>query len=89
MRRVGQTRRRDQNEKAISQALRAVGAHVTPISGKGAPDLLVRPRGFRNGLCVGLEVKSPSGTRTQAQTESQWPIVTSVQQALEAIGVGR
>jgi hypothetical protein len=42
MRRVGQARKRDANEKPIRTALEAAGATVTPISGEGAPDLLVR-----------------------------------------------
>lgn len=83
MRRVGQARKRDANEKAISQALRAVGAHVTSISGKGAPDLLVRYR----GRLVAMEVKSKAGTQTPAQEQSDWPIVRTVDDALIAIGL--
>lgn len=85
MRRVGQTRRRDTSERAIVDALRAVGADVTQISGKGAPDLLVR---FR-GKLEAFEVKSGKGTRTEAQEDSQWPIVRSVEDALAALGVQR
>lgn len=83
MRRVGQTRRRDANEKPIRKALAAVGAHVTQVSGKGAPDLLVR---FQGRLWA-FEVKAAKGTRTDAQDESQWPIIRSVDEALQAIGV--
>lgn len=82
MRRVGQTRRRDANEGVIVAALRAVGAEVWPISGAGAPDLLVRYR----GRCYGLEVKTAQGRRTRAQVVSQWPIVRSVGEALTLIG---
>ena len=82
MRRVGQARRRDVAEKPIRAALEAVGAHVTPISGQGAPDLLVR---FRGELYA-FEVKSKKGTRTEAQEESQWPIVRNEWDALVAIG---
>ena len=82
MRRVGQTRKRDANEKPIRDALAAVGAHVTVISGEGAPDLLVR---FR-GRLYGLEVKGKSGKRTKAQEESQWPIVRNIEDALKEIG---
>jgi Holliday junction resolvase len=85
MRRVGQARRRDANEKAIRQALEAVGAHVTPISGKGAPDLLVRYK----GRIAAFEVKSAKGDRTVAQDETKWPIVRTVDEALQAIGVQR
>lgn len=82
--RVGQARKRDLDEKAIRAALEALGAHVTQISGKGAPDLLVR---FR-GRIFAFEVKSGRGQRTAAQAETQWPIVRSVDEALAAVGVG-
>lgn len=85
MRRVGQARRRDVNEKPIRKALEAVGAHVTPISGKGAPDLLVR---FQGRLWA-FEVKSQKGQQTEAQLETEWPIVRSVEDALAALGVSR
>ncbi len=81
MRRVGQARRRDRNEAEIVKALEAVGAHVTRISGRGAPDLLVR---FRNRLYA-FEVKGLKGTRTEAQQETSWPIVRCVDEALAAI----
>ena len=80
--RVGQSRKRDANEKAIVDALRAVGAEVTRISGEGAPDLLVK----RRGRLWAFEVKGPKGKRTEAQVESQWPIVRTVDEALKSIG---
>lgn len=85
MRRVGQTRKRDANEKPIVDALRAVGAHVTRISGEGAPDLLVS---FQGDLWA-FEVKSAKGKRTEAQTETQWPVIRSVEDGLRAIGATR
>lgn len=83
MPRVGQARRRDANEKAITDALRAVGAEVFPLSGRGIPDVLVR---FR-GAVYAFEIKSDKGVQTQAQRESQWDIVRSIADALSAIGV--
>lgn len=83
--RVGQARKRDSAEKGIVQALRLLGAYVTPVSGAGAPDLIVRWQ----GRVFGLEVKSANGQRTQAQESSQWQIVRSVEDALRAIGVTR
>jgi Holliday junction resolvase len=83
MRRVGQVRRRDANEKAIVDALRAVGAHVTRISGDGAPDILVRHAG---GRLWAFEVKSAKGKQTEAQQETDWPILRTVDEALAAIG---
>ncbi len=82
--RVGQARKRDAMEKPIVEALEAVGADVTRISGKGAPDLLVR---FRARLYAG-EVKSEKGTQTEAQVKTGWPIWRSVDEALAAIGAG-
>lgn len=83
--RVGQARRRDVIEKPIVAGLQAVGADVTRISGKGAPDLLVA---FR-GTLFAFEVKSATGSRTAAQEVSRWPIVRSMNEALKAIGACR
>ena len=85
MRRVGQTRRRDSNEAAIVKALEALGAQVTRISGKGAPDVLVRFKGTLHGL----EIKSAKGRQTEAQLATDWPIIRSVEEALAVIGVQR
>ena len=82
MRRVGQARKRDANEKAIRTALEAVGATVVPISGKGAPDLLIT---FR-GAFYPVECKGKKGTRTEAQQVTQYPIVRSPEEALRLIG---
>ncbi len=81
--RVGQARKRDANEKAIVDALEAVGARVTRISGEGAPDLLVR---FRSQLWA-FEVKSGKGYQTQAQLLTDWPIVRSPYEALQRMGL--
>ena len=75
--------RRDESEAAIVDALRAVGAQVTLISGTGAPDVLVR---FRGRLAA-FEIKSPGGTRTAAQHASDWPIVRTAAEALAVLGV--
>lgn len=83
--RVGQARRRDVIEKPIVAGLQAVGADVTRISGKGAPDILVVFRGRH----YGLEIKSATGSRTAAQEVSRWPIVRSMDEALKAIGAMR
>ena len=82
MRRVGQTRRRDQNERQIIDGMRKFGAEVWSISGPGAPDVLVRYRGRLSGL----EIKTAKGSRTSAQEVSQFPIVRSLDEALVAIG---
>lgn len=77
--------RRDGNEQAIVAGLQAVGAHVTRISGKGAPDILVA---FHDTLYA-FEVKTATGSRTAAQEVSQWPIVRTMDDALKAIGALR
>lgn len=79
--RVGQARKRDANEKAIVKALEAAGCHVTRVSGKGAPDLLVR----YHGQLWGFEVKSATGKRTGAQEHTQWPILRSIDDAFAAL----
>lgn len=63
--RVGQSRKRDSNEAAIVDALRAVGATVERLSGKDIPDLLV---GF-GGVNHLLEVKVPGNDQTPGQVE--------------------
>lgn len=84
MRRVGQARRRDAVEKPIRAALEALGYEVTLISGKGAPDMLVRKAGI---LVAGFECKSDKGKRTPAQEVSGWPIVRSVEDAFAQVGI--
>lgn len=82
MRRQVWNLKRDAAEKPIVEALKAIGADVTQISGKGAPDLLIR---FR-GILVAVEVKSGKGKRTDAQEVSQWPIIRTAEDALKVIG---
>ena len=88
MRRVGQARKRDQNEPAIVRTLKQVGALVIRISEKGAPDLLVL---FRQRIYL-LEVKSRLGKATLAQaekTQEGWPVhtVRNERDALEVLGL--
>ena len=79
--RVGQARRRDVAEKRIVEALEAIGAEITKISGVGAPDILVRYR----GQLWAFEVKSKGGKRTEAQEVTGWPIVRSAEDALRVV----
>ena len=81
--RVGQARRRDVNEQGIVEALEAAGCDVLRLSGKGAPDLLVR----RCGQLWAFEVKSEKGTRTEAQEQTQWTIVRTPREALAQVGI--
>jgi hypothetical protein len=48
-------KRRDANERIVIDALKAVGATVLQLDGKGVPDLLV---GY-HGATVLIEVKNP------------------------------
>jgi len=84
--RVGQARRRDAAEAPIKRDLEQLGYHVTQVSGEGAPDLLVRKCCWA-GECWGFEVKSDDGRRTDSQERTQWPIVRSLEDVLECMGV--
>lgn len=92
-------KRRDGNEPAIIEALRAAGAFVEQLNGTGTPDLLVLYR----GTLTLIEVKNPEQsdgngyTKTGKLTEDQvkwWAawgepkptIVYSADEALVAIG---
>ncbi len=78
--------KRDTMEAAIVQALRAVGVGVWQLGGTGNPDLLCR---LRHGW-LPLEVKSGhAGTLTMNQQSLQWPVVRSVDEALQAVGAVR
>lgn len=91
MRRGGQGKRRDANEKAIIAALRVVGATVQQLSGIDVPDLLVG----HHGVNFLLEVKMPKGELSDGQFEwvKTWRgrevwVVRSPDEALAAIGCG-
>ena len=80
--------RRDANEQAIIEALRAIGAIVQPLSAAGVPDLAVYFRGWHM-----LEVKTAKGKLTELQKE--WDekygpgavsIVRNIEDAYKAIG---
>jgi len=73
--------KRDAAEGPIVEALRAVGAQVWFISGKGLPDLLVR---YKGRLEAG-EVKSKGGKETENQGD--FPIWRKPEDALAAIGI--
>lgn len=81
--------KRDANERDIVDALRAVGASVEIVSGRGLPDLLVGWRG-ENLL---MEIKGARGKLTKDQElwhvdwRGQVVIVRSVEEALSLIGV--
>lgn len=88
--RTGQARKRDSNEQAIVAALRRMGASVIPLSGEGAPDLLVL---WRRQVSL-LEIKTARGRVTSAQAQRSaegWPVITvrTIDEALQAIGATR
>jgi hypothetical protein len=82
-------RKADKNQRAIVEALEAVGARVFDTSGVGGGcgDLIALKPNKRD--LVMLEVKTDDGTLTKAQKTSHqdWPIVTvrTIQEALEAM----
>lgn len=78
--------KRDDNEQAIVEALRAIGVSVIFVSGKGAPDLLAyHPR---DGMRA-IEVKARKGKFTKAQLENPIPycVCRDVASALALFGV--
>ena len=76
----GARKRRDLAEKPIVEALKAVGAEVWQISGRGLPDLLVR---YRGRLWAG-EVKSPKGKLEP--TQGAFEVWRTPDQVLREIG---
>lgn len=88
----GVRRKPDANQKAITDALEAVGAQIFDLSGagKGIPDIACLKPNKRD--VVFLEIKTEKGTLTEAQkkTHQDWPIVTvrTIDEALRAVGVG-
>jgi hypothetical protein len=87
MRRVGQTRRRDLNERAICQALHRIGVQTFAISIPGLGDLLCWRAD--TGWQV-LEIKTLRGRLTKAQravhTAVPIRIVRSIDEALALYG---
>ena len=81
--------RKDLNQQAIVDALRAVGASVCVTNQRGLPDILC---GFQ-GRTYLIEVKGKTGKLTTAQEQfiQKWrgpvSIVRSVEEALEVLGV--
>jgi hypothetical protein len=91
--RVGQARRRDQNEGEIVEALEKIGVVCAPLSLPGIGDVLCyrRAEGFRV-----LEIKNPRGrgkrlTPAQRETHRAIPcdIVTSPDEALALFAIPR
>lgn len=87
--RVGQSRRRDANERAIVRALRQIGVTIIWLSAPGVPDLLAWTA--REGYRL-IEVKRPKGKLTTAQQQTRalgvpFCVVTSVAEALALYGV--
>lgn len=73
--------RRDANEPAIVDALRACGVKVWRISGVSLPDLLTRYRGRYEVF----KVKTAKGRKTKKQADIPWPIIRDVEAALALV----
>jgi AmiR/NasT family two-component response regulator len=89
--RFGKLRRKpDANQKAIVDALEAVGARIFDLSGVGGgcPDIAVLKPNKRD--VVLMEIKTDKGdvNETQRRTHQEWPVVVvrTVEEALRAIG---
>jgi hypothetical protein len=91
---VRRAARVDENQKAITAALRAIGATVQPIHaiGRGTPDLLVGWQKI-NALLEIKDGSKPASARQLTDDEAQWiaawrgsvRIVESVEQAVRAV----
>ena len=81
--RGGARRRRDAIEPAIIEALRARGVQTWQVGGRGLPDLLC----WHRGRPVVLEVKSGNArlSAVQARDCAPWPVVRTVDAAVEAV----
>ncbi len=75
--------KRDSAEKAIVEALEAVGAEVFKLSGTGNPDLLVRYK----GRWMPFEVKTGRGVLTRNQQALTWPVIREPRHALHVLGI--
>lgn len=82
-RRGGAGKRRDANEPALIAGWRAIGAEVWQVSGTGLPDVLVRFRGHLHAF----EIKTATGALTEHQGD--FPVIRSMDEALNAIGAVR
>jgi hypothetical protein len=92
---VRRAARTDDNQAAIVQALRAVGATVQSLAavGAGCPDLLVGYRGSNHLLEV-KDLAKPASARKLTEDQVRWHatwrgqrlVVESVEDALVAIG---
>lgn len=83
----GRPARRDSVEAEIVEALRAVGVFVVYVSGDGCPDLLVRGRPCRHcgRSWDPLEVKGPKGKARAKQAAAQYPLVRTIEEALDVV----
>ena len=91
----------DENQNSIVKALRAHGCDVLSLAavGKGCPDLLVSRPYYPHHLSL-LEIKNPDQDPNkrklkpaQLKFHAEWKgpihVVTSVQEALDAVGIVR
>lgn len=86
MRRVGQARRRDENERDIVDGLRKCGVFVVQISGVNAPDILCA----FGSKWMPFEIKGTKGKLTKAQVQQQagrapYPVVKSIDDCLRIL----
>ena len=94
MRRAAKT---DENQGEIVSALRLVGCSVLPLHavGRGCPDLLVTDTGKQTFLMEVKDGQKPPSARMltpdQVEFHASWRarivVVTSVREAMEAVGI--
>jgi hypothetical protein len=81
--RGGAGNRRDTLEPELVAALQSAGVQVWQLHGAGLPDLLC----FFRGRFTPLELKSARGTLTPFQVDIPWPVVRSVDEAFDCLGI--
>jgi hypothetical protein len=82
-------RKADQNQKAITDALKAVGARIFDMSGcgYGAPDICVLKPNKRDVVLIEIKTEKGALKKSQVDAHQEWPVkvVRTIQEALEAI----
>ncbi len=85
--RGGAAKRRDALEPDLLAALHAAGVQTWQLHGTGLPDLLCARGTPPNVRFYVLEVKSAAGKLTAAQEGIPWPVVRSVSEAFDVLGI--
>lgn len=91
--------RRDDNERPIIAALKAVGAEVRPVNDRRICDLVVgfrqktyllgvKKRGWKAARERGVKVQESGDVKPKTWNGGPWEIVETPEEALEVLGLG-